>query len=90
MTFDSGSVDFQIGSLLGAWSDGIPEAHVLGTDGGDPQFFGEVESVEAMLSGLQERPVAEITDQVFARLDRFLHGQGAPDDVTLLLLRRRA
>jgi phosphoserine phosphatase RsbU/P len=90
LTFDAGSVDFPAGALLGAWSDGIPEAHLLRADGGDPEFFGEVESVDAMLAGLQDRPVAQITDQVFARLDRFLHGQSAPDDVTLLLLRRRA
>ena len=89
LTFDAGSVDFQPGVLLGAWSDGIPEAHLLRADGGDPEFFGEVESVDAMLAGLQDRPVAQITDQVFARLERFLHGQSAPDDVTLLLLRRR-
>ena len=88
MTFDAGSVDFPPGALLGAWSDGISEAHVLRPDGGDPDFFGEVESIEALLSSLSGLPIAEITTQIFAKLERFLQGQGAPDDVTLFLLRR--
>ena len=87
--FEIRTAEIPPGGLFAAWSDGIPEAHVVHEDS-QPDMFGDHESVESILVGLQERPLDEIPTEIFARVDRFLGGAGAPDDRTLLLLRRRA
>ncbi len=88
MTFASATVEIPPVAMFAAWSDGIPEAHVPHTDETDPVFFGEKQSLESLLQELWDQPVAEITSEVFARVDTFLEGGSAPDDRTLLLLRR--
>ena len=65
------------------FSDGIPEASV------DDEFYGEdrfVESAKARYGGTLE----EIADGTFDDLQEFLGENLLDDDVTLLLLRRRA
>ncbi len=90
MTFASQTVEIPAGAMFSAWSDGIPEAHIAHDDETDPVFFGEKKSVESLLESLWDRPVGEITGEIFDQVDRFLEGGSAPDDRTLLLLRRQA
>jgi serine phosphatase RsbU (regulator of sigma subunit)/pSer/pThr/pTyr-binding forkhead associated (FHA) protein len=87
MKFESGSAAIPPGALFAAWSDGIPEAHVP-TDGVEPAFFGEAQALESILAAGLQTPLLELTNNVFDRVDEFLNGAGAPDDRTLLLLRR--
>jgi serine phosphatase RsbU (regulator of sigma subunit) len=89
LDFASETVAIPPGSLLCAWSDGITEAHVPVEDG-DPDLFGEHESLESIVGSLRDRPVKEITNEIFDRVDNFLNGGNAPDDRTLLILRRNA
>jgi sigma-B regulation protein RsbU (phosphoserine phosphatase) len=85
-TFESGRASLPAGALLAAWSDGIPEAHLPTPDDAEPRFYGEVEPWLAQLS--EPSPLADLGAQIFARVDAFLGGKNAPDDRTLLLLRR--
>jgi len=85
--FEIGSAEIPPGGMFAAWSDGIPEAHIVYEDR-QPDMFGDHESVESILSSLHDRPIDEIPSEIFERVDRFLEGAGAPDDRTLLLLRR--
>jgi len=85
--FETGSVEIPPGGLLAAWSDGIPEAHIVREDA-QPDMFGDHESVPSILASLQDRAIDTIPNEIFARVDSFLDGNGAPDDRTLLLLRR--
>ena len=85
--FETGSAEIPPGGLLAAWSDGIPEAHIV-RDDVQPDMFGDRESVPSILASLQDRAIDTIPNEIFARVDKFLDGNGAPDDRTLLLLRR--
>lgn len=85
--FETGSAEIPPGGLLAAWSDGIPEAHIVREDV-QPDMFGDHESVPSILASLQDRTIEAIPQEIFARVDGFLDGNGAPDDRTLLLLRR--
>ncbi len=87
-TFESGHAELPPGALLAAWSDGIPEAHVLSTDDNEnPRLFGESEVWMDLFES--NGPLSEMGAQLFARVDQFLAGAHAPDDRTLLLLRRK-
>jgi sigma-B regulation protein RsbU (phosphoserine phosphatase) len=90
MTFEAGEVELHPGAMLCAWSDGIPEAHQPRDDDGDPEFFSDRESMESLLRSLQGSPVSEMADVIFDRVDDFLEDVGAPDDRTLLILRRNS
>jgi sigma-B regulation protein RsbU (phosphoserine phosphatase) len=85
-TFESARAEMPPGSLLGVWSDGITEAHPPGEQ--EPVFFGEVSPFTDMLATHAGTSLAALTDLVFERVDAFLGGAKAPDDRTLLLLRR--
>jgi sigma-B regulation protein RsbU (phosphoserine phosphatase) len=85
-SFESGRASIPVGALLAAWSDGIPEAHVVPEGDATPLFFGESERWLEELSA--DAPLATIGARLFARVDAFLAGRKAPDDRTLLLLRR--
>ena len=89
MTFTSGTVEIPPGAMFAAWSDGIPEAHIGHDDDTDPVFFGEKQSLESLLLEMWKLPVDRITAGVFEKVDSFLKGGSAPDDRTLLLLRRK-
>ena len=86
--FESKTVDLPEGALLGIWTDGISEAHAVTDSGTLPAFFGDAGSVEERLESAQHRPLAEIAQEIFSAIDRFLEGHTAPDDATLFLLRR--
>jgi serine phosphatase RsbU (regulator of sigma subunit) len=86
--FESNRIEVPRGALLCAWSDGIPEAHrPLRNETDTPHFFGDTVSMLDLL-GEPGEPAASIADRIFARVDAFLEGAKAPDDRTLLLLRR--
>lgn len=74
------------GTLLAAWSDGIPEALQVGSR--PPLLFGR-EPVQRWLEEHRQAPAAAVVDGVFAELERFLGGAHAQDDRTLLVLRRQ-
>lgn len=86
--YESCRTEIPPGSLLCVWSDGIPEAH-LGTssDEESPIFWGDNESMLDHISR-PDLPVSDIATRIFESVDTFLGGEKAPDDRTLLLLRR--
>jgi serine phosphatase RsbU (regulator of sigma subunit)/pSer/pThr/pTyr-binding forkhead associated (FHA) protein len=86
-TFSSARADVAPGALLCAWSDGITEAHVP-QDDDTPVFFGEAHSLLGLCAEHPSEPLTATADRIFDEVDRFLHGGKAPDDRTLLLLRR--
>lgn len=90
MKFESGTVEIPPQAMFSAWSDGIPEAHLPAGDDGDPVFFSDKQSMESLLEALWDHPVSQVTSEIFGRVDAFLEGGSAPDDRTLLLLRRHA
>jgi serine phosphatase RsbU (regulator of sigma subunit) len=85
--FESSRLELPPGSLLCMWSDGIPEAHPPAGEDEPPPFFGDSVSMLEMISG-PPRPLAALANEIFDRVDAFLGGINAPDDRTLLLLRR--
>ena len=88
--FEAGRVALPPGSLFAAWSDGIPEAHQRPQrDDEEPHFFGDAEPWLETLA-TEDAPLSERGARLFARVDNFLQGAVAPDDRTLLLLRRHA
>jgi serine phosphatase RsbU (regulator of sigma subunit) len=89
--FEPCAADLPAGGLLCAWSDGIPESYRPGVE--PVRFMRDVEPVEEILekgiaSG-RHATLQELCSLVFERVDLFLEGMHAPDDQTLLLLRRR-
>jgi sigma-B regulation protein RsbU (phosphoserine phosphatase) len=90
MKFESGTVEIPPQAMFAAWSDGIPEAHRPPDDESDPVFFSDKQTMESLLESLWERPLSQITGEIFERVDAFLEAGSAPDDRTLLLLRRHA
>jgi serine phosphatase RsbU (regulator of sigma subunit) len=87
-SFESRQIEVPPGSLLAIWSDGIPEAHRrLENETDTPAFFSDTIAMPELL-GRPGEPVKAIAARIFERVDQFLSGQNAPDDRTLLLLRR--
>lgn len=84
--FESKRVSIPPGALLASWSDGLPEAH---TPSGDetPSFFSDAHSMLDLL-WQEDQPLKAIGESLFTKVDEFLGGSRAPDDRTLLLLRR--
>jgi serine phosphatase RsbU (regulator of sigma subunit) len=72
------------------WSDGLNEAHQPRSDDKDPVFFSDKESMESIFRSLEGTPVHDMADVIFDKVDDFLDNVSAPDDRTLLILRRRA
>jgi serine phosphatase RsbU (regulator of sigma subunit)/pSer/pThr/pTyr-binding forkhead associated (FHA) protein len=87
--FETASTAIPPGSLFALWSDGIPEAHVIHEDQ-QPDMFGDHQTVDSILKSLQGHSLEDITNEIFERVDHFLGGSGAPDDRTLLILRRES
>jgi sigma-B regulation protein RsbU (phosphoserine phosphatase) len=85
--FASARVTIAPGDRLCAWSDGIPEAYVPHGDEA-PVFFGEQESLLDLFAAEPDESCLATAERIFARVDAFLGGGNAPDDRTLLLLRR--
>ena len=72
------------GDLMAVFSDGIPEAT---TDG--ESFLG-LDIVKDILVEHCSEPLETIRGHIVSAVAKFLHGEPNSDDVTLLLLRRRA
>jgi len=72
------------GDILVVFSDGIPEATVSGDE-----FFG-LDPVFEILRPAGHRPLSEIREQILAEIDGYLGEEPASDDVTLLMIRRKA
>src|SRR5262245_8625578 len=77
------SADLPPGSLLCLYSDGITEAMA-----GD-EFYGDERLLES-LRAHAGRPLEEVASGVLGDLAAFLAGAPAGDDITILLVRRRA
>jgi hypothetical protein len=72
------------GDLLAVFSDGISEATTGGAD------FFDVERLEPILRDLHDQPLDRVCARVRDAIDAFLGGSAPGDDVTLILLRRKA
>lgn len=81
----SASTEFQPGTLLAIWSDGIPEAVRVGAR--PVQDFTE-ERLVARLEVLRERPLEAILAEIFRESEEFVGSHKAQDDRTMVLLRR--
>jgi sigma-B regulation protein RsbU (phosphoserine phosphatase) len=92
LPFEEAAVEVPPGSLFGAWSDGLPEAHQSGVE--PVRFLADTQPVDAILAELlashRRATLPELADLLFERVDDFLEGAHAPDDQTLMLLRRVA
>ncbi len=83
MPFGVAELELPPDALLCAVSDGIPEAQV------GEEFFGD-DRLRAAITSRAGRTLAEIEAGLKADLAGFLAGEPASDDITLLLIRRRA
>jgi serine phosphatase RsbU (regulator of sigma subunit) len=79
--YESGSVAFPPGGLLCVFSDGIPEAEVLG------EFYGEERLIEGLVTH-RDLPLPELAEHILKDLQGFLGTTPAGDDITLFLIRR--
>ena len=84
MPLYAASVTLAPGTMLAAWTDGIPEAMSVASR--PPQLFSK-ERLFDCLESLRQLPAREIAAGVFAAVDAFLDGTHAQDDRTLLVLR---
>jgi len=81
---DYGTVETQpltAGDLLFLYTDGLPEAMNK-----DKELFG-MERVKTLLAGLQERPAAEIIQQMVRAVTEFTRREVFEDDLTLVVVR---
>jgi len=81
---EAGEGRLEKGDLLAVFSDGVPEAT---TDG--EKFLG-MEAVREIIADGRDKPLDEVRGRIFSAVDEFLAGEPNSDDVTLMLLRRRA
>ena len=84
--FEAGRAVIEPRALFAAWSDGIPEAHHPPVDG-VPSFFMDRTPMLELLDA-PDASLEAITANIFAQVDAFMGGAHAPDDRTLLLVRR--
>jgi sigma-B regulation protein RsbU (phosphoserine phosphatase) len=87
VAFAAESVELPPGTTLVLYSDGVSEAGA----GGDPEaaFYGEGR-FEERLRSLVGRDAAEMAREALADVEDFLGGADPDDDVTLVLVQRRA
>lgn len=76
--------DLAVNDLLVLYSDGITEAR-----GADEEEFGEGRLKEYLLKN-RSKKLEEIRDGLFEEVNTFVKGAEQHDDMTLLLVRRRA
>jgi len=69
------------GDLLFLYTDGLPEAM-----NADKELYG-MERVKTLLAGLQERPVAEIIQQMVRAVTEFTKREVFEDDLTLVVVK---
>lgn len=83
LSFEQRGVDLAVGETLVIYTDGVSEARAA-----DGSFFGVPRLLER-LHATQGRPAEGLVDDLIAAVDAFQAGE-RHDDVTLLVLRRRA
>ena len=72
------------GDLLAIFSDGIPEATTTGDS-----FLG-LEPVKEIVTKNHKEPLPELRKRLVSAVEDFLKGDPMSDDVTLMLMRRKA
>jgi len=72
------------GDTLAVFSDGIPEATMSGDE-----FFG-LEGIDEALHTHRKDELAAIRGSILTGIERYLGGENASDDITLMVLRRSA
>jgi serine phosphatase RsbU (regulator of sigma subunit) len=82
--FETAEVALAPGDVIAVFSDGIPEAT---TDG--ERFLG-LERVKEQLCALRGEGLSQIRERIIGVVQQFLGGESTSDDLTLILMRRRA
>jgi serine phosphatase RsbU (regulator of sigma subunit)/pSer/pThr/pTyr-binding forkhead associated (FHA) protein len=72
------------GDLVAIFTDGITEATA------DGESFLGIEAVRDLVAAHRTEPLPELGRRIVVAVERFLDGEPTSDDVTLMLLRRRA
>ena len=83
-SFEESSVALQPGDRLVFYTDGVSEAQAP-----SGELFGEERLYELIASLPRELSAHEVTDRIVARVNEFLGGAEAGDDITLMVLRVR-
>jgi len=83
-SFEEASVELKPGDRLVFYTDGVSEAQ-------DPkgEMFGEDRLYDLVSSLPRDLSAREVTDRIVARVNEFLGGAEAGDDITLMVLRVR-
>lgn len=82
--FEEEIVDLKPGDRLVFYTDGVSEAQAP-----SGELFGEERLYELIASLPRELSAREVTDRIVARVNEFLGGAEAGDDITLMVLRVR-
>ncbi|HKI83189.1 MAG TPA: SpoIIE family protein phosphatase, partial [Candidatus Krumholzibacteria bacterium] len=77
-------MQFEPGDLMAIFSDGIPEATR------DGENLMGLDPVTKILKEMRAAPLPEIRDAILQKVTDYLAGRHASDDITLILLRRKA
>jgi len=80
--FEQGDLQLHPGDILFIYSDGVPDAN---------NILGEEFDMERLVSALREsceRPVDEMIDHMFLRIDEFVGEAPQFDDITMMVVRR--
>jgi len=77
-------MQFEPGDLMAIFSDGIPEATR------DGENLMGLDPVTEILKEMRAAPLPEIRDAILQKVTDYLAGRHASDDITLILLRRKA
>lgn len=83
-SFEESSVALKPGDRLVFYTDGVSEAQAP-----SGELFGEERLYELIASLPRELSAHEVTDRIVARVNEFLGGAEAGDDITLMVLRVR-
>ena len=82
--FEEETVTLEAGDRLVFYTDGVSEAQAP-----SGELFGEERLYELVASLPRELSAREVTDRIVARVNEFLGGAEAGDDITLMVLRVR-
>lgn len=81
--YDSARVRLETGDTLVLYTDGIPDRRDA-----TGEFFG-VERLERLVTGLQNQSASATVAAIIAAVDAFADGLPAPDDMTVVVVRRQ-
>jgi serine phosphatase RsbU (regulator of sigma subunit) len=80
--FQAAEVTLKTGDLLAIFTDGITEATV------DNESFLGLDPIKDLLIAHRDEKLSDLRQRIVARVEDYLKGEPASDDVTLMLLRR--